>query len=129
MLQSGVNLNEIRVVSINDSLHTHREDYEIASEHEWKRYRIGGSGGETVRSYWNMSAQGFKDKMCRAAQKYPKNIQDDMVRSIHKLIDYSYNIIKKKHQIVDDDSKDYPMYMYREIRNRGHCGEISEVRF
>ncbi len=31
MLKSDINLDEIRVNSINDTLHTHREDYEIAS--------------------------------------------------------------------------------------------------
>lgn len=32
MAESGINLNEIRVNAVNDDLHTHREDYEIASE-------------------------------------------------------------------------------------------------
>ncbi len=173
MLQSGINLGEIYVRSINDTLHTHKEDYEIASEiaerygfelnnkkiiknaalpysmedilnisfytklgfhkemyfrhsrNEWKRYRITGKGGETVRAYWNMTAEQFKDKMCAPARQYSQNILGDMVESTHRLINFSYKAMKEKHQIVDDNSKDYPIYMYREIRNRGHFGKWS----
>lgn len=32
MAESGMDLNEIRVNSVNDEIHTHREDYRIASE-------------------------------------------------------------------------------------------------
>ncbi len=170
MLQSGIDLNEICVGSINDDLYTHREDYKIASEiadyygfglnhevfknsglfysvedtlnlslylkmgfhkemhfkhikYEWKRYRISGAGGESVRAYYSMTAQEFKDKMCRDANKYSKSVREDMVASIKTLIDDAYRVMKEKHQITDDNSTDYPLYLFQEIDNRAHFGK------
>ncbi len=103
----------------------HKEMYFKYSKNEWKRYRIAGSGGETIRAYWDMSAQEFRNKICRATGKYSQDVQHDMEESIHRLLESSYDTLKKKYRINDDNSADYPMYMYREIRNRGHFGKAS----
>lgn len=170
MLQSGIDLNEVCVGSINDDLYTHREDYKIASEiaeyygfglnhevfksssipysvedalnlslylkmgfhkemhfkrfkFEWNRYRISGAGGESVRAYYSMTAQEFKDQVCREANQYSKSIQEDMEASIEGLLDDAYRIIKEKHKITDDNSTDYPLYLFEEIDNRVHFGK------
>lgn len=170
MLQSGIDLNEICVGSINDDLYTHREDFKIASEiaeyygfglnhevfkssglsysvedalnlslylkmgfhkemhfkrakYEWKRYRVSGAGGESVRAYYSMTAQAFREQVCREANQYSKSIQEDMVVSIKSLVDDAYQVMKEKHHITDDNSTDYPLYLFQEIDNRAHFGK------
>lgn len=173
MLQSGIDLNDIYVRSINDDLYTHKEDYKIASEmaeyygfelnnskgiklsylpysmedilnissylkmgfhkemrfknckHEWPRYRVVGFGGESVRSYYSVTAQGFKDKVCSRANQYSQSVQADMKASICRLLDDAYLTIKKKHQIKDDNCTNYPLYLFRETENRVHFGKGS----
>lgn len=102
MLKSGINLNEIRVNAINDTLHTHKEDYEIASE---------------IAQHYGFSLNN--DIFQNSSLSY------SMEESIHRLLDTSYDILKNKYKIDDDNSTDYPVYMYREIRNRGHFGKAS----
>ena len=55
-LQSGINLNEIMVYSINDSLHTHVEDYQIASEIA-KYYDFNLNKGNLVNDAINFSLE------------------------------------------------------------------------
>lgn len=129
MAESGINLNDIRVNTVNDDLHTHREDYEIASElakyyniklnkklddnrllyysledvvnmayhnkmgfhkeiyfrnakKEDKVYRVGGGGGEGVRSYWDYNESEFINMNINYANRYPKLVQREMKSSI-----------------------------------------------
>ena len=172
MAESGINLNDIRVNTVNDDLHTHREDYEIASElakyyniklnkklddnrllyysledvvnmayhnmmgfnkeiyfrnakKEEKVYRVGGGGGEGVRSYWDYNESEFINMNINYANRYPKLVQREMKSSIEHIIKDSINLIKEKYDITDDDSKLLALAMYREIRCRSHFGKSS----
>lgn len=169
-LQSGINLNEIFVNSINDDLYTHKEDFKIASEmaefygfelnndilkkislpysledtmnisaylkmgfhkewnfksckFEWKRYGITGAGGESLRSYYSMTAQEFRKNVCWQINEYPTGVREDMRASIDRLIDDAYEVMKEKYKITDDNSTDYALYLFREIDNRVHFGK------
>ncbi len=169
MAESGMDLNEIRVNSINNELKTHKEDYRIASEialhygielnrnleqnrrlfyslpdiinisfytkmafhkemyfkaslKEKKEYRVTGGGGEAVRAHWNIARSDFIKQNMGYANKYPLS-QNEMEKSIRKIIESGYEYVKEKYNIIDDESDLYPLALYREARCRAHFGK------
>lgn len=175
-LRSGINLNEIKVNSINDGLHTHSEDYEIASqiaEHfefglnhdvSWgrsinfsledilniciygklpfhkemyykyskfvdKRYNIPGSGGETIRAYWEMLPQELMDSNIKRANRYPQQCRDEIKESIKKVLGHTYQELTNRCHIQDENSKGLSANIYRYIRCRNHFGTDSVENF
>ncbi|MCI8991536.1 MAG: hypothetical protein HFG80_02225 [Eubacterium sp.] len=184
-LQSGIDLNGIRVNSVKDTLHTHVDDYRIASEiadyygfrlntinaiedsggvllnddgsfpeaainyslediinielytkmafhkelffrhHkcEAKKYFISGAGGESVRAYFDGTAQEFIDVYCKKAQRYPRNIADEISKSVTEVIADVYETIREKYRLEDDGSNRYPYYLHRDARYNIHFGK------
>ena len=169
MAESGMDLNEIRVNSINNELKTHKEDYRIASEiakhygielnrnleqnrrlcyslpdiinisfytkmafhkemyfkaslKEKKEYRVTGGGGEAVRAHWNIARSDFLKQNMGYANKYPL-AQNEMEKSICKIIESGYEYVKEKYNILDDESDLYPLALHREARCRAHFGK------
>lgn len=185
MLQSGINLNGIRVNSVKDTLYTHVEDYEIAStiaeyygfhlndigaiedyggvitdddgnpwervlhysmediiniefhtkmafhkelffryhKCEKKKYMVSGAGGESVRNYWNGTAQEFIDRMANRAQRYSIKISTEMSKSIASIINGAYKVVREKYHLKDDDAKKLLLYLRRDVRDSSHFGK------
>lgn len=169
MAESGMDLNEIRVYSINNELKTHKEDYRIASEiamhydielnknleqnrklfyslqdiinlsfytkmafhkemyfktslKEKREYKVTGGGGEAIRAHWNVSKSDFLSQNMSYATKYPSS-QNEMEKSISKIIESGYGYVKEKYNILEDESDIYPLALYREARCRVHFGK------
>ena len=169
MAESGIDLNEIRVNSINNELKTHKEDYRIASEiamhygielnreleqnrklfyslpdiinlsfytkmafhkemyfktslKENREYKVTGGGGEAVRAHWNVTGSDFLNQNMRFANKYPSS-KTEMEKSVCRIIESGYEYVKEKYTILEDESKLYPLALYREARCREHFGK------
>lgn len=103
----------------------HKEMHFKNTKHEWPRYRVVGFGGESVRAYYSMTAQEYKDLVCSRANQYSLSLQADMKASICRLLDDAYQKVKKKNHISDDNSTNYPLYLFRETDNRVHFGKGS----
>lgn len=173
ILGSGIDLNKIYVNSIKDSLHTHKEDFEIAtlisnyynfslnemnnickqvvnytledilnlsfytklSFHKQmyfkpsfmssKRHYFGGSGGECIRSYWNMDETEYIDQCIRRCKSFSHSNSVEFEHSIRTILNSAYEKIRNKYKIFGRNiaPNDMPLNLYRETRCRNHFGK------
>ena len=173
MLGAGIDLNEIYVHSIEDKLHTHQEDFEIAEDiskfyhfslnntsnlhHQSKNYTMedilnisfytkltfhkqmyfknnfllperhyfGGSGGECIRNYWNMSESEYIEQMIRRCRPFSISNSTRFANSVQTLLERAFENIKRKFDNLGRSIKeqDMTLNLYRETRCRNHFGK------
>lgn len=174
LLGSKCNLNEVFVKSINDELHTHKEDYEIAKAiseyynftlnnknslkckcynyniddiiniscylklafHKQmyfkyiyitpKYYNLGGSGGECVRSYWNISKEDYIDEQINRCKYYCSGTELKLfIESVKLVAQKSFKEMNEKVALfgrsINQDEEVFNLY--RETRCRNHFGK------
>lgn len=165
---AGINLDEVNIKSIHDDLHTHAEDYEIASDiakyyhtklnqdtffkanrnftleeiedisfytklgfhkemyfqyryREKPVYAFGGSGGETLREYWNMTPQDFIKWQGSLGDKY---IVSEVKESAERILAHSFQTICSDYGFAKDDPR-ATRRLYLESRSRNHFGKAA----
>ena len=157
MLGAGIDLNEIYVHSIEDKLHTHQEDFEIAEDiskfyhfslnntsnlhHQSKNYTMedilnisfytkltfhkqmyfknnfllperhyfGGSGGECIRNYWNMSESEYIEQMIRRCRPFSISNSTRFANSVQTLLERAFENIKRKFDNLGRSIKEQDM--------------------
>lgn len=167
LFKSKIDFNKIKISSIDDDLHTHKEDYEIASAianrinvklnqnlnsiktkrispelaynismltkgtfHKqifWKnsynvvpRFVLTGSGGESLRDYWNIDINQFMTNELNRGCFERTNFSN----SIHRIINESIECINKYYI---DNKMPLTQKIYNYIRQRNHfCKSIVE---
>lgn len=173
LVGSGVDTGKVFVSSINDKLHTHSEDYAIASQiaehygfklnerhgfgsesaafsleeiidisfylklcfhkqmysqsrkNNTLQHYFGGSGGECVRSYWNISEEEFIEKAAARSKRFPIDAALDIENSTGKILSASFSGIKSKFERFGRKiaPEDIALNLYRETRCRNHFGK------
>ena len=173
MLGAGVDLNKIYINSIKDELHTHKEDFEIASQisnyyhfplnntdnltqhsinyalqdilnisfytklsfHKQmnlktnfiipERHYFGGSGGECIRSYWNMSKDEYIEQCIRRCKPFSTVNSKRFENSIRTILGSAFTKIENKFKSYGRPLKeeDMTLNLYRETRCRNHFGK------
>lgn len=173
LLGSGIDLNDIYIHSLDDDLHTHAEDFEIASaisrhynfqlndksnlsvksnvytledilhvsfytklsfhkQMYWKysrmnpsRHYFGGSGGESMRCYWEKSEQEYIDENIRRCRNIFSKDSKPFETSVQKLLTDSFKRIKEKAEMTGRtiDADEVTRMLYRETRCRDHFGK------
>ena len=173
LLGAGFDPGDIKVYSADDDLHTHREDYKIASaisshygfrlnnfdaasldkvpntmedilnisfyaklgfhkqmyysrwKHQTNFYYMGGSGGECVRDYWNMSPEAYIQKAAERCRSFPAAVSRELEGSVRRVLERSFAELREKfrgccRELRDED---LAMNLYRETRCRNHFGK------
>ena len=165
---AGINLDEVRIESIHDELHTHAEDYEIASEiasfyhtalngnafseayqnlclqdimdisfftkmgfhkemyYQYRRYdkpvyTFGGSGGETLRDYWNMIPEAFIEWQSGLGSIY---IVKEIREAAARILARSLETVCRDYGSGKDEPEAV-MRLYLEARSRNHFGKAA----
>lgn len=112
---------------INIEFHTkmafHKELFFRYHKSEKKRYLISGAGGESVRNYWNGTAQEFKNHVANRGQRYSVNISEEIRKSVVNIIDGDYSFLREKYHLNDDDDKKLPLYLNQDVRYSSHFGK------
>lgn len=102
----------------------HKEPYFRKRKYVDKIYYIGGFGGEAIRNRYSVSAQRFIEETSQQAEVYSPELCNSLVRSVKKIIETSYRMVKEKYSIDDVQSSDLPQYMYRDGWSRNHFGKV-----
>ncbi len=173
LLGAGLDRSRVFINSMNDGLHTHTEDYEIASliakkygfslnDHsvfrsETENYTLddamnisfnlklcfhkqmymrlesrntpihyfGGSGGECIRSYWNISEDEYIQKAVKRCGSLPESVRERAKSSTQRVLKDSFEGIKKKYRSYGREiaPEDLALFLYRETRCRNHFGK------
>lgn len=172
LLGSGINMERVRVNSIKDTLHTHQEDYRIASEiaqrfgfelnqspkdraalsgdtyfsleealdisflcklgshkqlsfktkrSERPRFIVTGSGGECLRSYWDISPEEYIENALKACYRMPAECTNEYAQSARSILEKSFEdlacITGSKYS-----GNELTRALYKETRARIHFG-------
>ena len=173
LLGAGFDPGDIKVYSADDDLHTHREDFEIASrisshygfrlnnfdaasldkvpntmedilnisfytklgshkqmyysrwKHETNFYYMGGSGGECVRDYWNVSRDAYIETAAQRSRSFPGSVSKELEASVRRVLARSFEELRKKFASYgrELEDRDLAMNLYRETRCRNHFGK------
>lgn len=172
-LGAGIDMNKIFVYSIKDDLHTHVEDYEIASAiadhygfslnnrnclangqryytlqevldisfylklgfHKQMHYRIhclempkhcfGGSGGECVRAYWNMSEADYIENEVERCRNSYSMTAPAYTEAVRRNLQKTFGELRAKFIALGRPvpEEDLALNLYRETRCRNHFGK------
>lgn len=123
------NFSDIVNISFYTKITFHKEMYFKHRKYAMKKYRIAGSGGESIRSYWNDLANDYLKKEADRANRYSKTIAKEMSSSITQIISNAYKVIQEKYKIEDSNSVDYSWHLYQETRCRSHFGKAMVESF
>ena len=107
----------------------HKHMYWTLNKYEKKRYQITGDGGESVRAFWDVTADKFIQDNVKRCERYSQNLAKEMGDSIAKLMNHALGIIGQKFHIDDPSSIEYPLYLYGETRCRIHFGKAAVERY
>ena len=83
-------------------------------------YLIAGSGGETIRGYYNKMPDEYADSLINYVGKFDKNL----CPTCKYVINSSMDKVKNRFNISENDLMELPELMYKEVRCRNHFGKI-----
>lgn len=90
-----------------------------------KRYKLTGYGGETIRTYWQMSPKKYLDRQKRITRNYQSFLSSELFHSLETITNSAFRAIREKYKIEDENCEDIPHYLYQETRCRHHFGKFS----
>ena len=118
-------MDEVIDLSFYLKLGFHKQMYLKPKKYENKRVFFSGSGGECVRSYWNMDKEQFiRKEWTRCASVMRSGIQLNQT-AVENVLRTSFDGIEKKFERFGRkiDAADMALNLYRETRCRNHFGK------
>ena len=92
-----------------------------------KVYAFCGNGGETIRSYWQMTSQEFINNQNKLSGHYSRTLSREVSSGVEVIIKSAFRAIQKKYEIKDQNSSYLPQYLYKETRCRHHFGKFAAI--
>ena len=97
----------------------HKEMYFKNVANEETIYNFSGSSGGTIRSLYNNTPEEYTKNTLNYINKFSK----EMEPSTEDMINYSFEKIKNRYNISDENIRDLPEKIYKENNNRHHFGK------
>lgn len=113
--QMGTPIN----LSFYAKLGFHRQMYFKMDYCSKPAYKLNGSGGEAIRSYWNYSPQKFIEDSLKSANFY----SPQLAKPTEYMLNDTFKKIQEKHNVSDADSNQLTSLLYKETRCRNHFGK------
>lgn len=108
-------------MSIYSALPFHKEMYWKGYRFNNKRFRVPGSGGETIRSHWDITAKAFLHDHLMLCRKFSSCASKEIAGSVERILKHAYSKVSGKYNISEKD-EDFVRYFYTDTRCRTHFG-------
>lgn len=100
----------------------HKQMYFKFNKFQEKRYLIPGVGGEAIRDHWTILPKELVGKFERRTNKYSKSLKEEITSSLSTVFDKAFRQAADEHDIVDMDSEEITLWVYKNGRCRAHFG-------
>lgn len=118
-------LSTIVNLSFYAKLGFHRQMYFKTNYPVNPSYKLNGSGGEAIRSYWNYSPEKFIEDSLKTANFYSSKLAE----TTEAMLRDTFKQIQEKHNISDSNSNILTSLLYKETRCRNHFGKSNTANY
>lgn len=118
-------MEDILNISFYVKLGFHKQMYYSRWKHLTSFYYMGGSGGECVRDYWNVTQAEYVEKAVSRARAFPAERAGELEASVRRVLGRSFRELREKFARFgrEPTENDLAMNLYRETRCRNHFGK------
>ncbi len=124
-VESFSQLSTIVNLSFYAKLGFHRQMYFKTNYPLNPSYKLNGSGGEAIRSYWDYSPEKFIEDSLKTANFY----SSQLAQPTESMLRDTFKQIQEKHNISDSNSNILTSLLYKETRCRNHFGKSNTANY
>jgi len=117
-----LSLQDIINIPFYNKMTFHKQMYFKYTKFQEKRYLIPGMGGEAIREHWTMPPRELKAQFERRANRYSKELSEEIKTSLSTLFDKEFEFVMKEYGISDNESDQITLWAYKNGRCRAHFG-------